>query len=119
MLIELSPEQQEAKDKALQWLASSKEPIHRIFGYACTGKTTIIKSITDEIDGRIVFGAYTGKAALVMRRKGTPARTIHSLVYKPVMPDREEVKELNERLGKEKEPSKQIAITLVGQRRIK
>jgi hypothetical protein len=30
----------------------------------------------------VLFAAFTGKAALVMTRKGTPASTIHSLIYR-------------------------------------
>jgi exodeoxyribonuclease-5 len=30
----------------------------------------------------VLYGAFTGKAALVMTRKGTPASTIHSLIYR-------------------------------------
>ena len=30
----------------------------------------------------MLFAAFTGKAALVMTRKGTPASTIHSLIYR-------------------------------------
>ncbi len=37
------------------------------------------------------FGAFTGKAALVMRSKGCKdARTIHSLIYRPRDVDSEE-----------------------------
>ncbi len=32
--------------------------------------------------GGVLFAAFTGKAALVMTRKGTPASTIHSLIYR-------------------------------------
>ena len=32
--------------------------------------------------GEVLFAAFTGKAALVMTRKGTPASTIHSLIYR-------------------------------------
>ena len=30
----------------------------------------------------MLYAAFTGKAALVMTRKGTPASTIHSLIYR-------------------------------------
>ena len=32
--------------------------------------------------GGVLYAAFTGKAALVMTRKGTPASTIHSLIYR-------------------------------------
>jgi exodeoxyribonuclease-5 len=58
-------------------------PIFRLFGYAGTGKTTLVKHIADGIDGKVLFAAFTGKAACVMRSKGChSASTIHSLIYK-------------------------------------
>ena len=33
-------------------------------------------------DDKVLYAAFTGKAALVMTRKGTPAKTIHSLIYR-------------------------------------
>src|SRR6266436_251571 len=57
--------------------------IFRLFGYAGTGKTTLAKHIADGIDGKVLFAAFTGKAACVMRSKGChSASTIHSLIYK-------------------------------------
>ena len=55
-----------------------------MFGYAGTGKTTLAKQIADDVDGEVAFGAYTGKAALVLRSKGCRgASTIHSMIYRP------------------------------------
>jgi hypothetical protein len=35
------------------------------------------------VDGKVLFAAFTGKAACVMRSKGCPgAGTIHSLIYR-------------------------------------
>jgi len=57
--------------------------VFRLFGYAGTGKTTLARHIADGIDGKVLFAAFTGKAALVMRNKGCyGATTIHSLIYK-------------------------------------
>ncbi len=37
------------------------------------------------VEGKVQFAAFTGKAALVMRRKGcVGASTIHSLIYRPI-----------------------------------
>ena len=56
--------------------------IFRLFGYAGTGKTTLARHIAEGVDGKVLFAAFTGKAALVMRSKGCPAAsTIHSLIY--------------------------------------
>ena len=35
----------------------------------------------------VAYGTYTGKAARVMRDRGIPARTLHSLCYKPLPRD--------------------------------
>src|SRR6202035_5203735 len=56
----------------------------RLFGYAGTGKTTLARQVAEGADGKVLFAAFTGKAALVMRSKGCfGATTIHSLIYKP------------------------------------
>jgi exodeoxyribonuclease-5 len=55
----------------------------RLFGPAGTGKTTIVKHIADALGVDAVYGAYTGKAASVLQRKGVPATTIHSAIYRP------------------------------------
>jgi exodeoxyribonuclease-5 len=57
--------------------------VFRLFGYAGTGKTTLARTIAENVDGRVLFAAFTGKAALVMRAKGChSASTIHALIYK-------------------------------------
>lgn len=57
-------------------------------GYAGTGKTTCIKTITDALARKkLNFHpcAFTGKASSVMRQKGVQAATtIHSAIYKPL-----------------------------------
>ena len=66
-----------------RWLAAGDRPIFRLFGYAGTGKTTLARHIAEGVDGEVVFAAFTGKAALVLREKGCPeASTIHSLIYR-------------------------------------
>lgn len=53
-------------------------------GYAGTGKTTIAKYIAETLNKKIVYGAFTGKAASVLRKKGCHgASTIHSMIYIP------------------------------------
>src|SRR3954452_17329952 len=55
----------------------------RLFGYAGTGKTTLARHLAEAVDGKVLYAAFTGKAALVMRSKGCErASTIHSLIYK-------------------------------------
>lgn len=80
------PQQAEALDRVPIWhreAVKRKAPqIFRLFGYAGTGKTTIAKHFAESIDGDTVYAAYTGKAALMMRKHGCrDASTIHSLIY--------------------------------------
>jgi exodeoxyribonuclease-5 len=66
-----------------EWLRRGDRPVFRLFGYAGTGKTTLAKQIAEDVDGEVAFGAYTGKAALVLRSKGcADASTIHSMIYR-------------------------------------
>ena len=86
-----SPQQDAALKAVAEWLKSGKPQVFRLFGYAGTGKTTLAKHIADHIDGEVAFGAFTGKAALVLRSKGCDnARTIHSMIYRPKDLDTEE-----------------------------
>lgn len=56
-----------------------------IAGYAGTGKTTLVHFIIQELglnENQVVFVAYTGKAALVLKQKGNKnAITAHKLLY--------------------------------------
>ncbi|MCJ2044164.1 ATP-dependent RecD-like DNA helicase [Methylobacterium sp. J-078] len=76
--------QQDAALKAISdWRKSGGAQVFRLFGYAGTGKTTLARRIADDVEGTVVFGAFTGKAASVMRQKGChDAATIHSLIYR-------------------------------------
>jgi ATP-dependent exoDNAse (exonuclease V) alpha subunit len=79
--------QQDAALKAIaSWWRTGVEraPIFRLFGYAGTGKTTLARHIAHGIDGKVLYAAFTGKAACVMRSKGCRgATTIHRLIYRP------------------------------------
>ena len=84
--------QQDAALKAVQtWMESGEDPVFRLFGYAGTGKTTLARHIAEGVEGEVLFGAFTGKAAQVLREKGaTNARTIHSMIYRPKVRDDDE-----------------------------
>ena len=83
-----TPHQDSALQAVAEWLKAkpgqrSTPPIFRLFGYAGTGKTTLARHIAEGVDGKVLFAAFTGKAAHVMRSKGCErASTIHSLIYK-------------------------------------
>ena len=80
----LSPQQDAALMAVSVWLKSPRQQVFRLFGYAGTGKTMLAKHIADDADGEVLFAAFTGKAAQVMRNRGcTNARTLHSLIYRP------------------------------------
>lgn len=71
--------------KAVSGIKKENKLQQTIGGYAGSGKTTLMKYLTQFFPE---FGvcAYTGKAANVQRRKGMArAQTIHSLIYRPVI----------------------------------
>ena len=79
-----SPEQEAALAAVGRWLKAGEPQVFRLFGYAGTGKTTLARHLAETQDGEVAFGAFTGKAAHVMRAKGCAgAATIHSLIYRP------------------------------------
>ena len=97
-MITYSPQQQEALDKIAMHHGSNW---FFLSGYAGTGKTEIAKSLykgermitfkpyddsdyeVDEMVPRVQYGAYTGKAAAVMRSKGCiGAKTLHQMLYR-------------------------------------
>jgi exodeoxyribonuclease-5 len=56
-------------------------------------------SDSDEVVPEVLFGAYTGKASYVMRKHGTPAKTIHSLIYSVIEATEREIEEANKKLA--------------------
>lgn len=86
-----SPQQEAALKAVGQWLKRREPQVFRLFGYAGSGKTTLARTLAADSDGETLFGAFTGKAALVLRSKGCKnARTIHSLIYRARDTDTEE-----------------------------
>ena len=81
-MIALSPQQESALCAVRLWLKEKDQSVFRLFGFAGTGKTTLAQMIAKDVGGKVVFAAYTGKAASVMRHRGcAEACTIHSLIY--------------------------------------
>nr|WP_319483674.1 AAA family ATPase [uncultured Cohaesibacter sp.] len=92
--MEWSPQQDAALKAVDDWIKNGNEPIFRLFGYAGTGKTTLARHLAEGINGSVLFGAFTGKAAQVLRQKGCPgASTIHAMIYRPDTSDDDEREE--------------------------
>lgn len=82
--MKFSPQQDEALKAVSDWLKAGRSPVFRLFGYAGTGKTTLARYFAEHVDGEVLFAAFTGKAAQVLRSRGASnAKTIHSLIYRP------------------------------------
>lgn len=115
---EFTPMQTEAIEKAVHYADNFEflhQEIFRLFGFAGTGKTTILQEIALRMKRRAQFMAFAGKAAMVLISKGcSNATTIHKSIYEPrgsaikhyqeelemweAMPDGSEKAELGRRL---------------------
>ena len=90
-----SPQQADALDAVGRWLRDPSMQVFRLFGFAGTGKTTLARHLGDSHGGLVHYASFTGKAALVLRKKGcAEATTIHSFLYTPSPKSRERLREL-------------------------
>jgi len=90
-----------ALDAIEDWYRNSPEQIFGLFGFAGTGKTTCSCHAVDRLGlTSVSAGAYTGKAAHVMRTRGgwPQASTLHSLIYQPVGGEDAEIQRLKAEL---------------------
>ncbi len=91
----LTAEQEEAYSLIEEWFVHTGTQIFVLCGYAGTGKTYLLDAAVRRLGlvagESAVFVTPTGKASSVLIRSGTPASTIHSLIYV-----REEDIEVNE-----------------------
>jgi len=110
MTITVSEAQGRAIAEIRDWYENRRheQQVARVFGYAGTGKSTITAIAMEELGlepmtpgglGGALFAAFTGKAALVMTRKGTPAQPIHSLIYRVSEATPEEIERVTEDLA--------------------
>lgn len=80
-MINLTNEQKDAIRGVIKSIKSQQ--IVTLSGYAGTGKSTCL-AIISKVLPNFAICAYTGKACNVLRKKGLPASTIHSIIYKPI-----------------------------------
>ena len=89
MSIILTKKQEEGLKIAIQRY-KDHEKYTVISGYAGTGKSTLVKFITQSLPGvdpdeEVVFATFTGKAAQVLMSKGNKnAMTLHRLLYESI-----------------------------------
>ena len=83
--------QHRAMNEIKDWYLNSKKPYFTLFGFAGSGKSTIIKPLTHDLGldpdnpKDVLYASFMGKAVDVMRKKGLKnCFTIHSLIYVPV-----------------------------------
>ena len=83
---ELTSDQKAALEIAVAWDPKAQQVL-QINGLAGTGKTSLVPQIIKArgLDyAEVAFAALTGKACQVLNKKGMPAQTIHSLIYRLV-----------------------------------
>lgn len=84
-MIQLTDEQERVIQDAIEWFNNSNTQIFELSGSAGTGKSLVLHCIVNRLglsELEIAPVAYTGAAAIVMRRNNfKDACTIHSLLY--------------------------------------
>lgn len=89
---------------------TDNQQVYRVFGYAGTGKSTLVAHVINELGLNMQAGSmsvvpdvlqatFTGKATYVLRKKGVPCRTIHSLIYAVTEATDEEIAEAKKKLA--------------------
>lgn len=100
--MKFSLKQAKALDAIASWLADPKaKQTFYLAGVAGSGKSTLVEYIVRDLNGKIIYMAPTGKAALVMRRKGaSTATTVHKAIYLPAgdPPTKEQIERLREEI---------------------
>lgn len=116
-----SPQQEVAlRDFSHWWKNRGSEQVYYLFGFAGSGKSTLARTLAEDISGTVLYGAFTGKAAAVMRRKGCPgATTLHSLLYNVKQGSQRELVELEVKIKalRDAEPVDQAALAQLIARR--
>lgn len=86
MNTELTHDQQRAEQLVKEWFFNTDDQSFVLSGYAGTGKTFLLSYLIDQslklkAGEDAVFVTPTGKAAAVLIKNGTPAGTVHGLIY--------------------------------------
>lgn len=84
--VELTSDQERAKNLIVEWFLNTEDLIFVLSGYAGTGKTFLINHVVKNVLGleageEAAFVSPTGKAATVLAQGGTVAGTVHGLIY--------------------------------------
>jgi exodeoxyribonuclease-5 len=95
-----SPQQERALREVADFMENPDRQVFYLAGFAGTGKTTLAKHFADNVSGLVLYGAFTGKAAYVLRQKGcADATTIHALIYISRDKSKAKLRELEEALA--------------------
>lgn len=89
--MQLTDEQKQVIKDILQNV--DRDQVTTFGGVAGVGKTTICRVLIQALQNKglnFACAAFTGKAANVLRKKGIDASTIHSLIYVPVINEKDE-----------------------------
>lgn len=103
--IELTPHQQHAFNRMVEFIRNKSLQVFILKGYAGTGKTTMMKCLIEELGKRnlpCTLLASTGRAAKILSNiTGKEARTVHGLIYtyKDLNQDMEELVNMREKTG--------------------
>lgn len=86
MNVALTADQEKAKNLITEWYLNTDDQFFVLSGYAGTGKTFLINHVVKDVlrlkvGEEAVFVSPTGKAASILVKRGTPAGTVHSLIY--------------------------------------
>lgn len=105
--IELTPHQQHAFNRMVEFIRNKSLQVFILKGYAGTGKTTMMKCLIEELGKRnlpCTLLASTGRAAKILSNiTEREAKTVHSLIYtyKDLNQDMEELVSFRNKTGKD------------------
>lgn len=105
--IELTPHQQHAFNRMVEFIRNKSLQVFILKGYAGTGKTTMMKCLIEELGKRnlpCTLLASTGRAAKILSNiTERETKTVHSLIYtyNDLNQDMEELVSFRDKMGKD------------------